>query len=293
MKYRKLLQQAIDLHIHVGPEVIPRKFDLPKLLQYEKGKLRGVGIKNHFFSTSSMARPNNNGNPIIIDSVTLNNYVGGFNPDIIYSSAQLSRRPIIVWFPTINSKQFLRDEENEIPVEWMGGKGGIINRKVDKIKKLSVLSRTGEIRKDVKKVLVAIKETGAILATGHISWQESRKLVKCAIETYGINRIIITHPIYQRINMPILVQKGLAKMGAYIEQCYSMYSIDYIPIEKIAQQIKIIGANSCILSSDVGQTFSKNPSEALADFIFLLKIVGISEKEIRCMLIENPLWLIS
>jgi len=294
MKYRKLLQQAIDLHVHVGPEIIPRKFDLPTLLQSEKSKLKGIGIKNHFSATVFMARPSlKNDSPTIVDSVTLNNYVGGFNADIIYSSAQLSRWPIIVWFPTINAKQFLRDEENEIPSEWVGNIGKLVNRRADEIDQLSVLSGTGKIRKDVIKVLEAIKNTDAILATGHISWQESRELVKCAVNNYGIKRIIITHPIYQRINMPILVQKELANMGAYIEQCYSMYSIDDIPIAKIAQQIRTLGAKSCILSSDVGQTFSKNPSEALADFILLLKKEGISKKEILCMLIDNPLWLIS
>ena len=54
MDYRKILQQAIDLHIHIGPEIIPRKFTLPELVDYEKGKLRGVGVKNHFFPTIAM-----------------------------------------------------------------------------------------------------------------------------------------------------------------------------------------------------------------------------------------------
>lgn len=294
MKIRKFLQQAIDLHVHVGPEIIPRKFDLPKLLNLEKGKIIGLGIKSHFFATSSMTRTiENKDGPFVIDSVTLNNYQGGFNPGIIYSSAQISRRPIIVWFPTINSRNFLENEKFEIPIKWIGENRDFINRKVSKIIKLSVLDRKGNISCGVKKVLLAIKKTGAILATGHISWQESKKLVECATKKYGIEKIIVTHPVYQKINMPIRVQKGLANMGAYIEQCYSMYSIDKIPIAKIAQQIKALGAKNCIMSSDVGQVYSKNPSDALADFVFLLKKEGITEKEIRQMLIDNPFRLVS
>ncbi|MBI2085208.1 MAG: hypothetical protein HYT71_01710 [Candidatus Aenigmarchaeota archaeon] len=50
-----------------------------------------------------------------------------------------------------------------------------------------------------------------------------------------------------KIGMPISVQKELAKnKGVYIEQCYSMYSIDKISMEKIAEQIKKIGAEKCI-----------------------------------------------
>jgi len=292
MKYKKILQQSIDLHIHVGPEIIPRKFDLSKLLKLEKGRLKGVGVKNHFFATSSMTRPLENKKcPFVVDSVVLNNYVGGFNPDIIYASAQLSSRPIIVWFPTLSAKNFLKGEQFEIPSEWIGN-NKIKNRKVNEIKGLSTWNRKGEISREVKRVLLAIKKIGAILATGHISWQESRELVNCATKEFGIKKIIITHPIYQRINMPIRVQKELFNKGAFIEQCYSMYSIDKIPITKIANQIKAVGAKNCILTSDVGQKFSESPSEALGDFIALLRREGITEREIKQMVIINPSYLI-
>lgn len=84
----------------------------------------------------------------------------------------------------------------------------------------------------------------------------------------------------------------MARMGAFIEQCFSMYSIDRIPIKKITAQIKAVGAEKCILSSDVGQTFSKNPSAALLEFILLLENEGITEKEIEQMLVKNPRHLV-
>lgn len=292
MDYQNILQQAIDLHIHVGPEIIPRKFNLPELLKLEKGKLKGVGVKNHFFTTCSMARPLEKEKcPFVVDSVVLNNYVGGFNPDIIYASAQLSPRPIIVWFPTLSAKNFLENEQFEIPPEWIGN-NKIKNRKVDEKKWLSVANSQGELSSNIKEVLLAIKKTGAILATGHISWQESQRLINCAIKEFGIEKMIITHPIYQRIDMPIRIQKELANKGALIEQCYSMYSIDKIPIAKIASQIKMVGAKNCILTSDVGQAFGKSPSEALSDFVSLLNFEGISEEEIREMLNSNPARLV-
>lgn len=288
MEYQNILQQAIDLHIHIGPEIIPRKFDLPKLLKLEKGKLKGLGVKNHFFTTSSMTRTSKNTKgPFVVDSVVLNNYIGGFNPDIIYASAQLSPRPIIVWFPTLSAKNSLQNEQFEIPLEWIGNTK-ITNRKASEIKGLSILNSNGKISREVKQILATIEQTGAILATGHISWQESRKLIDCAIKEFGIKKIIITHPIYQRIDMPIRIQKELANKGALIEQCYSMYSIDKIPIAKIANQIKAVGAKNCILTSDVGQPFSKNPSEALDEFITLLRKEGILEREIKQMIIITP-----
>ena len=67
-----------------------------------------------------------------------------------------------------------------------------------------------------------------------------------------------------------------------------MHTIDKISIADIEAQIKQVGSENCILSSDVGQIFSKSPSEALTDFIELLEQEGLTEAEIKSMLIDNP-----
>ncbi|MCK9345402.1 MAG: DUF6282 family protein [Candidatus Pacebacteria bacterium] len=294
MNYKEILREAIDLHVHVGPEIIPRRFTIPELVKYETGKLKGIGVKNHFFPTIAMNQPRvSSGLPIIINSVALNNYVGGFNADIIRASAELSVTPIIVWFPTISSKSFLESQVTEIPKEWFDEKklAKILLQKSKSITPLTILDKNGKIREDVKKVVETIKKYQAILATGHLSWQESRDLIKFAYKI-GCRKFIITHPIYQKIAMPIEIQKELVRKGALIEQCYSMYSIDKVSIAEIAKQIKDVGAKSCILSSDVGQTFSPGPSEALTEFMKLLESEGITSEELKKMLVVNPAKLI-
>ena len=87
--------------------------------------------------------------------------------------------------------------------------------------------------------------------------------------------------------MPIKVQKQLANLGAMIELCYSMYSIDKIPMEKIAKQIEEVGPSNCVLSSDVGQKFSPSPSKALYDFACKLHGLGISLDDLEIMLVKN------
>lgn len=296
MNYKKLLRQAIDLHVHIGPEIIPRKFTLSELIACEAGKLRGIGVKNHFFPTAAMTKlPAQKGTPFVVNSVVLNHYVGGFNPDVIQASAELSEKPIIVWFPTLHTEQFLRSQEFEIPEEWIDQKmrGKLPLCPTKNIQALSIFDGNKKISKVVERVLRAIKECGAILATGHLSWRESYALVKCAFEVIGVEKIILTHPIYQKIDMPLAVQKLLAMQGAFIEHCYSMYAIDKIPMRRIARQIKFVGAQRCIMSSDVGQTFSKSPSEALQEFVSLLRKEGISVWEIKRMLVDNPAFLTS
>jgi hypothetical protein len=291
-KIKKIIRQSIDLHVHIGPEVIPRKFDLDELIKYEKGKIRGMGVKNHFFPTVAMRtnKKSEKGNPFIIFSVALNNYLGGFNLSAIRASAELSKLPIIVWFPTLHSKSFLKDQEFEVPDEWItpNVKDRIKLQKAEDVEQLSIFDANKSISQKVINSLEVIRESGAILATGHLSWEESYELVKTAIQKIGIKNIIVTHPIYQKIDMPINIQKELTSIGAFIEHCYSMHSIDKIPIKKIFQQIREVGAEKCILSSDVGQTFSLSPSEAVEEFVFLLGKEGLNEKEVRMMLIENP-----
>ncbi|MBI2151392.1 hypothetical protein HYU21_01550 [Candidatus Woesearchaeota archaeon] len=227
----------------------------------------------------------------LIGSLTLNNFVGGLNEEAIYASANISKKPIIVWFPTINADNFLKRSKEEVPKEWCDT--GFKSRAANQVKSVKIMGSDGNLTTKVIKLLVAIKKNNCILATGHLSWQEAKLLVEKAVQM-GINKIIVTHPIYQLIDMPLNVQLELSKYdGVYIEHNYAMYAIDKIPITKIAEQIKFVGAEKCILSSDVGQVSSLSPSEALEKFTQLLQQEGITEQQLQIMGEKNPKTLIS
>ncbi|MEK6839455.1 MAG: DUF6282 family protein, partial [Nanoarchaeota archaeon] len=288
----EIIKNAVDLHVHIGPEIIPRKFTLPDLVEYEKGKIKTIAVKNHFFPTVFSGNLISSEKPSITHSVALNLSNGGFNSEIIKASCELANAPIIVWFPTIHAQNFLEKSDYEIAPEWFEDKN-FKARKSNLIKGLNVFDESGNLKPEVINVLKVIKETDSILATGHISWKESKSLVEFATKKLKLKKIIITHPIYQKIDMPLEIQKELANLGAFIEVPFSMYSIDKIPIEKLIEHIKTVSSKNVILSSDVGQTFSKSPSEALEEFIDLLSEQGISEKEIDVMLVKNPNCLVS
>lgn len=295
MSINNIIQNAIDFHVHIGPEIIPRKFTVPTLISYEKGKLAGIVLKNHFFPTATMGKESVDQQPMIIHSVVLNHYLGGLNADAIRASAELSSRPIVVWFPTIHAENFLQQQITEIPEEWIDPqrRDAVRLRAASEIQGISVLDSQGRLTTEAHQILKTIKEYNAILATGHLSWQESRILVTTAVQEYAIQNIIVTHPMYQKIQMPISIQRELADLGAKMEHSYSMYSIDGISIEKIAKQINAVGPKYCILSSDVGQAFSKSPSEALFEFASLLQQQGIEEADLETMLVTNTSQLIN
>lgn len=283
---KKIIRQSIDIHVHVGPEIIPRKYNAATLLNAEKGKLSGAVLKNHFFPTQPFINEIQKKSTLtLFGGVVLNNYGGGLNDQTVYSSSIISEQPIVVWFPTINAENFLRKNEFEIPKEWVNEEN-FSARRATGIEAVRVTANH-KLTANAIKVLSMIKQCNAVLATGHITWKESVMLINKALKM-GIKKIVITHPIYQKIAMPLNIQKQLAKKGCFLEQSYSMYSIDKISLKKIAQQIKEVGYEQIILSSDVGQTFSLSPSEALYDFAKLLSQEGLTEKELFTMLVANP-----
>lgn len=286
MKIRDIIKQAIDIHVHIGPEIIPRKYTARELAKAQKGKIGGFVLKNHFYPTTPFVKEVKNTYGLaVFGSVVLNNSVGGLNPEAVSAASLLSEKPIVVWFPTINSSNFLQKSEFEVAPEWVKKKGFVARNAKDV--KPAIVVINGKLTEAAIDVLKKIKECNAILATGHISSEESLILARKA-KKIGIKGIVITHPIYQRIAMPIPMQKRLVKMGCFIEQSYSMYAIDKIPIKKITAQIKAVGSKSVILSSDVGQLFSSPPDKALQDFSRKLMGNGVSITELYEMLVVNP-----
>src|SRR3989344_4762179 len=170
------VKSFIDLHVHIGPDILPRKFTVSKLIKEQKGKIRGIALKNHLYPTMPLIKSENTDELLLIGSVTLNNYIGGLNSDAIYASAKISELPIIVWFPTINADNFLKQSKYEIPPEWVGK--GFKSRLSKEVKGIKIVNGDGRLTKDTVKVLEAIRENDCILATGHVSWQEAEILVK-------------------------------------------------------------------------------------------------------------------
>lgn len=283
---QKIIRRAYDLHIHIGPEIIPRKYTVSELVKQQRGKVAGMALKNHFFPTTPFIYATKKSSLKLVGSLVLNNFVGGLNADAVYSASTISTGPFIVWFPTVSAKQFLDESVWEIAPEWVKNKS-FKSRKAKSVQAIRILDSSGNVSSACIDVLRAIKTAKAILATGHISWPESNLLIAKAAQM-GIKNMIVTHPIYQRIAMPIEMQKKLATYGAKIELCWSMWKIDEIPIGNIAAQIKAVGANNCILSSDSGQAYSPPPNVALTEFCNALIDEGITQKELITMLIVNP-----
>jgi hypothetical protein len=121
-----------DLHLHCGPEAIPRKHDFLELSTVlKKSGMGGAVVKSHFHSTAPWAyMAAVHGEANLFGAITLNHYVGGINPDAVLGSLgiEFEGKPClkVVWMPTLHSKghiemQLACGQLYDIPAEWTGG----------------------------------------------------------------------------------------------------------------------------------------------------------------------------
>jgi hypothetical protein len=290
----------LDLHVHVGPEFLRRRYTIKSLAEEAQHEFFGFAAKNHFQPTTAWAAMINTNYKIpIIGSITLNRGVGGINPEAVRAALsgfktnpQKSKRDsgrFIVWMPTIHAEAHLiYTYRKDIISEW--GCEMEYQYTYAEGTGLTVLDSgdTNLLNKETLKVLELIAKEDLILATGHLSSKEVELLVKEALNI-GVKRIIVTHPFFKATDMSIEKQVELSKLkGVFLEICYVNLQMDKIPINSYIQLIKIAGAENIILSTDLGQINSETVGEGWENYFKLLTKEGVSKDEFIQMAIENP-----
>lgn len=273
-----LLQGIIDMHVHGAPDVIPRRLNEIELVREMKSAgMRGVLLKSHHTLTADRAWLIRKIEPAfeVFGSLTLNiPAAGGLNLQAVETAIKLGAKEI--WMPTISSSHHLRYE----------GK--------DPRKGLTIMTKSGELISEAIEILNLVAHADIILGTGHLSVGECRALVITAKEV-GVKKILVTHPEWRLVNMPTQVQVELAKKGAFMEHCY--YATTTLGGEldprKIAEQIKAVGSEHCVMATDFGHELIPSPIQGMKEYIEEMMKYGISEEEIRKMTKETPAKLLN
>jgi len=267
----------MDLHVHAGKG---RKLDcMEAARQAINAGLEAILFKDHNKSTTKTAAYVNRklGKKIAYGSYVLNQ---GFNLDDVAKAIEEGTK--IIYMPTINAKN---------QRQYSGQKGG-----------LSIFYN-GKIKLSVIKILELAKENDTAISTGHLSLEETIALVEKAKEIG--TKIIITHPELALTYIPLNIQKQLVGNGVYFERTfYSLrnpefpklpqesymndpYKISKSRLKEMVKNIKEVGVNSTILSSDLGQPWNLEPAKGFAYFLGLMKPY-FNESEIQQMTKFNP-----
>jgi hypothetical protein len=267
------LAGVIDIHCHCGPDSIPRAVDAIDLARMAKERgMRGVVLKNHYEPTAALAALTIKVVPGIevFGGVALNLSVGGMNPHAIEHLARVSGgRGQFVWMGSLDAEAQVRHEGLQRPFVPM--------------------FRGGALLPEVHDVLDSIARHQLILETGHWAAEDVLTLIGEARKR-GVERIVVTHAMIAPIHMDAAQMKQATDSGAWIEFVYNGLIGPFKEFEfaDYAEMIRAVGADRCVLSSDLGQPVNPAHPDGLAAFFEGLEQEGISRAEIDRMSKKNP-----
>lgn len=282
-----IIRAGIDTHVHVGDS---NRLDggLPRMWTAKETNELGMPVvgKAHFLQFVPESE-------YVFGSMTLNT---GFSPERVQIIAREMSRTFVIWFPSLNARAHHEAVAQDAAWEklFMG---------VDLGDPIGVIDETGNLTTPARETIDAIREARAILATGHLSSDEVRVLVPEAIRQ-GVKSIVLTHVSSRHNRLSTETQVRLILDGkkrgvpVYAEHCaitwYDGKVGAYDLVRDFIAPIQAVGAGNCIVSSDCGRIVGpgKNvpttPLDCLGRFADLLIKGGLTETEMREMLVENP-----
>lgn len=292
---------ASDLHVHCGPEGIPRRFDAVQLADHvAASRLSSLVLKSHFTSTSDWAQIAHRITGVRLGgSVTLNHHVGGINPMAVRAALgpadERGRFLKVVWLPTVHAAAHLaarqkEGEEYDVPPEWAGGVLPAIARPIDSVPPISLLSN--EVQRPLEEILGLIAEHRLVLATGHVGRDEVFYVVERA-RAAGVDRIVATHVLYDPPMLGLADMQALAARGVYIELTYVMVEMGVVSVPDVATVLEKVGAARVVLTTDLGQVNRPSPADGLAQFGRLLLQHGVPRADVDVAMKRNPSALLS
>ena len=295
MELENILYGAWDLHVHSAPDVIQRKVtDIEMGKRLVERKMKGYAIKSHVSMTTGRAKLINELYPGFetIGAIVLNNAVGGINPFAVELAVR--DRAKIIWLPTIdalNESNHMAHVIDKAKLPFFAKLRLELAEKGKLLDPITILE-DGSLNKKTMEVLDIVFEHNIVLATGHIGQEETFALAKeCKKRQY--RKLVVTHPNFPSTTYSKEQQKELVDMGAFMEHCFTTPYTNKITWEQAYKEIRYVGVDNCIISTDLGQPTYVYPDEGMFEFSKNLLENGFTEEQVRRMTTVNPEFLIN
>jgi hypothetical protein len=292
-------KHVIDMHVHIGPEFLRRRYNAESLAAEARREGFGVVMKNHFQpTTGQVSQLRRDGDKVaLVGSVALNFGCGGVDDHGVRSALSGWKKDVtqsdpdpdrfVVWLPTLCCEAHLRCyNRRDLSEDW-GVKGQYTRYYAEGTGYTLDSANLGKMSA-LKRALKVIADNDLILATGHLDREETLTAVKTAREA-GVRRIILTHPLFHSTELdPETMARMWHEYGAYSELAFVNLAMDHLTYAQYLSVIEAVGPQGVILSSDVGQVFSPPVGEALREFYGELIRHGVKEDDIAQMSVLNP-----
>jgi hypothetical protein len=269
----RTLAGAIDIHVHSAPDSVERAIDSIDVAKLALARgMRAIVLKSHYEPTATMAFIVRKAVPGIevFGGIDLNLTVGGMNAAAVEHMTQIAGGwGRLVWMSTFDAENQVRYSKETRP--------------------FVRVSKDGALLPDVKEVIGVIAKHGLVLATGHVSPQEGLMLLREG-RRQGVRHMVVTHAMQAPVLMSVDEMQQASKEGAFIEFVAGSLTAPgaQARVDGYADAIKRIGAEFCILSSDLGQKGNALPPDGFGAFIDALRARGVSTAQLDRMSKQNP-----
>ncbi len=271
----RLMQGAIDDHVHPGPDHKARRWynDCELAIQACEIGMGGIVLKCHSgpstrsaalaqWAVNQWAREHNKKSIKVVGGVALDYHVGGLNPEAVRVNAQMGGR--FVWTPHLDSSHQRRIMTGQPDA------GGIEVVKGDKVVP------------ELEEIFKIIVEYDLVLCICHHTTRERYIMVDAALEA-GVKRIELVHVFQPSVKLTIPQMKEFAKKGVYMSHMAATLVPPEFPLDESVKAIKEVGADHFVLGTDGGNYKLPPPAEAYRTMVGLLLERGISEADLEKM----------
>ncbi|HEY7197159.1 MAG TPA: DUF6282 family protein [Gaiellaceae bacterium] len=288
-RVQRVLEGAVDLHVHPAPSPMPRRIDAAEAarLAGETG-FKAIVVKSHHHSTVTdvlalESQGDIDGDTQVFGGIALNSPVGGLNPAAVDLALKLGGR--IVWFPTIGSPQHIRHHAEHPDLKFP--KLSVHLRPEEPV---DVFDASGKLRPEVGEIIESIREADAILATGHMAPDRITAVLEAAREA-GVRRMLVNHPNFV-VEASHEDGRRWVELGAHIEHSLCMYdersTFYHWDLDTLVAWVEAVGVERSILGSDLGQMNNPLPTESFRTIVEKLLDRGVAEDSVHRMVAGNP-----
>jgi hypothetical protein len=259
--------------VHCLPDNVPRSLDGLEAARFAKDKgMRAIVLKSHFDPTAGLAFLARKAAPGIevFGGVDLNLPVGGMNPHAVEHMVRVSGGwGRMVWMSTFDAENQIRTAKSKAP--------------------FVRVSQDGALLPETKAVIAAIAKHNLVLASGHVSRMEALLMPKKAAGL--VFAAWWRRTACLRLTLLTVEQARQAgQLGAFIEFTGGTLATASAQarVDRIADDIRKVGVEHAILSSDLGQAGNPLPADGYATFMEALRMKGFTDQELDRMAKENP-----
>jgi len=267
------LRGAIDIHVHSYPDRVPRVLDgLEAARQAKEKGLRAIVLKSHYDPTAGLAFLARKAVPGIevFGGIDLNLPVGGMNVHAVENMVQTNGGwGRMVWMSTFDAENQVRSTKASRP--------------------FVRVSENGALLPETKAVIAAIAKHGLVLASGHVSAAEALMMFEEG-RRVGVRAMVATHGMSTPTLLSVEQAKRANALGVLVE-----FTGDTMQgpnararVDRIAADIRSIGVEHAIVSSDLGKGGAEMPVEGFATLLEALRQKGFTDRELDQLVKDNP-----